>query len=223
AWPSCLGHCSHRPTTRRPKAPPCQQASGLQYAHSGCIQYSIESNTHQSRCRHALQAGSRPGTMMWARWGLASWAGPASFQAVVAMRHCASRRQVFGALAGVSASAGASLLAACSSLALPTISRQPRATPTIAATPGPSPTPVPSLPLLPPARDLPGRLLVVADANIWLLERGHSTRLTPDRISRQPSWSHDGRKIAHSKLSTSGSDLWIMDADGSSSEQLTDN
>ncbi len=103
------------------------------------------------------------------------------------------------------------------------MSRQPQATPTIVPTPGPSPTPTPSLPLLPPARELPGRLLFVADANIWLLERGRTIRLTPDRISRQPSWSHDGRKIAHSKLSTSGSDLWIMDADGSNSQQLTDN
>jgi TolB protein len=72
------------------------------------------------------------------------------------------------------------------------------------------------------ARALPGRLLFVSDANVWVLERGQSRRLTPDRISRQPSWSHDGQKIALVKVYTSGSDLWIMDADGTNSQELTD-
>ena len=75
----------------------------------------------------------------------------------------------------------------------------------------------------PRAPQLPGRLLFVSDANIWLLERGQLRRLTPDRISRQPAWSPDGKRIAHVKLATSGSDLWLMDANGSNSEELTDN
>jgi TolB protein len=73
------------------------------------------------------------------------------------------------------------------------------------------------------ARALPGRLLFVSDADIWLLERGQVRPLTPDRISRQPSWSRDGTQIAHVKLATSGSDLWTMDPDGANSIGLTDN
>lgn len=80
----------------------------------------------------------------------------------------------------------------------------------------------PSLVLLPNARSLPGRLLFVSDADIWLAERGQARRLTPDRISRYPSWSIDGSKIALVKVYANGSDIWIMDADGSNSVELTD-
>jgi Tol biopolymer transport system component len=71
-------------------------------------------------------------------------------------------------------------------------------------------------------RGLPGRLLFVSDSNVWLLDRGQSVRLTPDRISRQPSWSRDGKKIALVKIYSSGSDLWVMDASGANSEEMTD-
>jgi TolB protein len=64
-------------------------------------------------------------------------------------------------------------------------------------------------------------MLFVADADIWLLERRNLVRLTPDRLRRQPSWSRDGRRIAHTRIWTSGSDLWLMDADGSNSAELT--
>jgi TolB protein len=71
------------------------------------------------------------------------------------------------------------------------------------------------------ARALPGRLLFVSDSDIWLLERGQLRPLTPDRLSRQPAWARDGTKVAHVKISTSGSDLWIMDPDGSNSLAMT--
>jgi TolB protein len=80
-----------------------------------------------------------------------------------------------------------------------------------------------SFAVLPVGQRLPGRLLFVSDANVWLLERGRASRLTPDRISRQPSWSRDGTSIAHVKLATSGSDLWLMDAAGADSQELTNN
>ena len=100
----------------------------------------------------------------------------------------------------------------------------PDSQPTASPGPRPSATPRPTgVQLEPRAPNLPGRLLFVSDADIWLLERGQLRRLTPDRISRQPAWSRDGHKIAHVKLATSGSDLWIMDADGGNSEELTDN
>jgi TolB protein len=89
------------------------------------------------------------------------------------------------------------------------------------------PTPAPraaaaALSVAAAARSLPGRLLVVADADIWLLERGRPRRLTADRVSRQPSWSPDGARIAHVKLWTSGSDIWAIDPDGGNPAELTD-
>jgi len=72
------------------------------------------------------------------------------------------------------------------------------------------------------ATSLPGRLLFVADANVWLLERGQLRAITTDRVSRQPSWSRDGQRIALTKLWTSGSDVWALDADGRSAQELTD-
>lgn len=72
------------------------------------------------------------------------------------------------------------------------------------------------------AGQLPGRLLFVADANVWLLERGLIRPVTSDRVSRQPSWSRDGQRIALTKLWTSGADLWTIDADGRNPLELTD-
>ncbi|HEU5316888.1 MAG TPA: hypothetical protein VFX49_12330 [Chloroflexota bacterium] len=77
-----------------------------------------------------------------------------------------------------------------------------------------------------PAQSVPalaGRLLFMADADLQLWERGATRRLTRDRISRQPVWSPDGKKIAHIKIDVSSSELWVMDADGSQPRQLTDN
>lgn len=68
-----------------------------------------------------------------------------------------------------------------------------------------------------------GRLLYVSDSDLWLWHNGATRRLTRDRISRQPVWSPDGRKIAHIKIDVSSSELWLMDADGGSPRQLTDN
>ena len=72
------------------------------------------------------------------------------------------------------------------------------------------------------AAALPGRLLFVADANVWSLERGQMRAVTTDRVSLQPSWSRDGQRIALTKLWTSGSDLWTMDPDGRNTQELTD-
>ena len=100
----------------------------------------------------------------------------------------------------------------------------PAATPTPGGPP-PTPTPLPGPPglaLASAAAQLPGRLLFVADANVWLLERGQVRQVTTDRVSRQPAWSRDGQRIALTKLWTSGADLWAMDADGRNAQELTD-
>lgn len=73
------------------------------------------------------------------------------------------------------------------------------------------------------AAALPGRILYVADSDIWVWERGQSRRLTNDRVSRQPVWSPDGKRIAHIKIHTSSSELWVMDTDGANSRMLTHN
>ncbi|HEX2032684.1 MAG TPA: hypothetical protein VHS99_00735 [Chloroflexota bacterium] len=127
-----------------------------------------------------------------------------------------SRRGLLGA-------AGALLGAACAPRWPSVDLRWTLATPTAAPEAAPTATPEPMGPVLPvPARTLGGRLLFVSDANIWLVEQGHARRLTDDRISRQPSWSRDGQKIALVKVYTSGSDLWMMDPDGGNSAELTD-
>jgi TolB protein len=74
-----------------------------------------------------------------------------------------------------------------------------------------------------PAASATGRLLFVADADIWVWERGQARRLTHDRVSRQPVWSPDGKRIAHVKIDVNSSELWVMDADSANSRQLTDN
>ena len=68
-----------------------------------------------------------------------------------------------------------------------------------------------------------GKLLYVADADIWLWERGSARRLTRDRISRQPVWSSDGKRIAHVKIDVSSSELWVMDGDSANARPLTTN
>lgn len=68
-----------------------------------------------------------------------------------------------------------------------------------------------------------GELLYVADSDLWLWQNGAARRLTRDRISRQPAWSPDGKKIAHVKIDVSSSELWVMDASGANARQLTDN
>ncbi|CAA9285128.1 MAG: tolB protein precursor, periplasmic protein involved in the tonb-independent uptake of group A colicins [uncultured Chloroflexi bacterium] len=117
-------------------------------------------------------------------------------------------------------------MASCSPGALPvrapTGPTEPTAT-VAGAVPAATPRPAPvGLSLTQPAGSLPGRLLFVADANVWLLERGQLVPVTSDRVSRQPTWSRDGRRIALVKLWTSGSDLWALDAEGKNALELTD-
>jgi Tol biopolymer transport system component len=120
--------------------------------------------------------------------------------------------------------AGASI--ACSPDQLSRLSTAGKVEPSATAAgtaPTPTPRPAPSgLALAAPAASLPGRLLFVADANVWMLERGQLAAITTDRVSRQPSWSRDGRRIAIVKLWTSGSDLWSVDAEGKNGLELTD-
>jgi TolB protein len=70
---------------------------------------------------------------------------------------------------------------------------------------------------------LSGKLLYVADSDVWTWERGSARRLTQDRVSRQPVWSPDGKRIAHVKIDVSSSELWVMDADSANSRALTNN
>jgi Tol biopolymer transport system component len=88
-------------------------------------------------------------------------------------------------------------------------------------TPTPRPAPA-NLTLTGTAGQLPGRLLFVADANVWRLERGTLHQITQDRVSRQPAWSNNGSRIAMVKYWTSGSDLVVTEADGTQPQEITD-
>ena len=70
---------------------------------------------------------------------------------------------------------------------------------------------------------LPGKLLFVGDANLTIWEKGSIRKLTGDRISRQPTWSPDGTRIAHVKLDVNSSEIWVSAADGTAAKQLTRN
>jgi dipeptidyl aminopeptidase/acylaminoacyl peptidase len=71
------------------------------------------------------------------------------------------------------------------------------------------------------AADQAGRLLYVADADIWCWAQGTASRLTRDRISRQPVWSPDGTRIAYTARSGGRHDVWGMAADGSNPQPVT--
>lgn len=98
----------------------------------------------------------------------------------------------------------------------PASTRRPNE-PTPAPSPSPSPRPAVSINVA----TLPGKLLFVSDANLTIWEKGAIRKLTGDRVSRQPTWSPDGTRIAHVKLDVNSSELWVSAADGSAAKQLT--
>jgi Tol biopolymer transport system component len=98
---------------------------------------------------------------------------------------------------------------------------QPDSTSTTAE-PTNAPT-TPGEPTSAPAPAPTGRILYVSDSDLWLWHNGATRRLTRDRISRQPAWSPDGKRIAHVKIDVSSSEIWVMDADTGNARQLTDN
>ena len=140
-----------------------------------------------------------------------------------ASRH--TRRSLLAALVSSGALPALAGVTALASVGCVPPASAPPTTPTPGGRPVPTATPRPGPPgmtLAGAATRLPGRLLFVADANVWLLERGQLRAVTTDRVSRQPSWSRDGRRIALTKLWTSGADLWAMDPDGRNAQELTD-
>ncbi|NBX47427.1 MAG: hypothetical protein EBT22_09615, partial [Chloroflexi bacterium] len=103
----------------------------------------------------------------------------------------------------------------------PTPTREPGGAGTPEAVASPTATPRPAVTINPAT--LPGKLVFVSDANIAVWERGSMRKLTGDRISRQPTWSPDGTRIALVKLDVNSSDIWLMNADGANARQLTRN
>jgi TolB protein len=140
-----------------------------------------------------------------------------------------NRRDILqGALRRVVAAAGATgLLVACDASPITTLTpvaagvsptaAQRIAEPTLAASPSPRPA------LAINVATLPGKLLFVGDANLTIWEKGATRKLTSDRISRQPTWSPDGTRIAHVKLDVNSSEVWVTAADGTAARQLTRN
>ncbi len=95
-------------------------------------------------------------------------------------------------------------------------------------TPGPQPT---QAPVVPPTPDkiekaqnrvtIEGRVLVVKDGNVWVLTQDAFKQTSSGGKNRQPAWSPDGRQVAFVKMNGSSSDLWVMNADGSSARAVT--
>jgi Tol biopolymer transport system component len=103
----------------------------------------------------------------------------------------------------------------------------------VSQTPDPSRPQPTQQPAVPPTPDkiekaqfrvtLDGRVLVVKDGNIWLLTQDAFKQISTGGKSRQPVWSPDGRLVAFVKNNGSSSDLWVMNADGSSAHTITQN
>ena len=127
----------------------------------------------------------------------------------------------------VTASVASVLSVACDAGPLPALTSEPAglsATPTKRVTePTPATTPSPRPAASINVATLPGKMLFVGDANLAIWEKGNIRKLTGDRISRQPSWSPDGTRIAHVKLDVNSSEVWVSAADGSAAKQLTRN
>ena len=146
-------------------------------------------------------------------------------QRIVALR---TRRDIMAriarALAPVLAAGIGVASSACDAiqeLVPPTPTREPGGAGTPEAVASPTVTPRPAVTINPAT--LPGKLVFVSDANIAVWERGSMRKLTGDRISRQPTWSPDGTRIALVKLDVNSSDIWLMNADGANARQLTRN
>jgi len=81
-----------------------------------------------------------------------------------------------------------------------------------------TPTPVINT-RIPP--QLPGKVLLVKNGDLWLLQGGTFTRLTHAGNLRQARWSPDGQEIAGVQIGQNGSDIARLPADGSSLQLLT--
>lgn len=73
-----------------------------------------------------------------------------------------------------------------------------------------------------PAPDLPsGRILFVKDGNLWLWTEGRARQITDGGTWQQPQWSPDGSEIAYVYRGVNFSDIFVMNADGSTNRRLT--
>jgi TolB protein len=86
---------------------------------------------------------------------------------------------------------------------------------------------VPTSASLPAAQILPfgevpaGKLLFVKDGNVWLYADGRARQMTDGGTWQQPQWSPDGTEIAYVYRGANFSDIFVMQADGSSPRRLT--
>ncbi|XSG77051.1 TolB family protein [Herpetosiphon llansteffanensis] len=116
------------------------------------------------------------------------------------------------------------LLAACSEAgsALPTM----EALPTTEAQPAVDETQATQI-VVENQSNVPGKLLFVRVENgsgdIWVHEGTEARRITTSHKKYQPSWSPDGSQIAYIQREESFADIWVMNANGSNKQQVTNN
>lgn len=70
---------------------------------------------------------------------------------------------------------------------------------------------------------VPGRIFFGRGGDIWLLEGGRLSPVTRDGGWRQPHASPDGSRIAAVGMYDNASEVFLLDSDGSSAQQLTRN
>ncbi len=71
--------------------------------------------------------------------------------------------------------------------------------------------------------EVPGKLLLVNNANLVIVSGEKTVQLTSSGKKYQPTWSPDGTRLAYIQREESFADLWVMSADGSDKVQITNN
>lgn len=129
-------------------------------------------------------------------------------------------------LAGCGGLLALALLAGCSAASAPAPTLQPALEPIRPAAippPGSTNAAEPAPTVAAPGADLPGRLLLVQNGNLWLWQGASGRQLTHSGDAFQPAWSPDAAQVAFVRRAVSGSDIMLLRALDAVPEQITSN
>jgi TolB protein len=80
---------------------------------------------------------------------------------------------------------------------------------------------LPGAQLLPPGDSIPGKILFVSGGNVWVWSGDRPRQITTGDTWQQPRWSPDGSRIAYVYRVHNFSEIFVMGADGSDPQRLT--